>query len=83
MKEIVGMRPYSFADKETGELIEGYTLFLQWTEDKVNGICCEQCSVKKDRLDGYVPALGDVIRVGYNQYKKVDFVVPVQQQQGA
>lgn len=78
MKEIVGMRPYSFNDSKTGELIEGYTLFLQWTEDKVNGICCEQCSVKADRLAGYVPQLGDKVRVGYNRFGKVDFVVPVE-----
>lgn len=78
MKEVVGIRPYSFSDSKTGELIEGYTLFLQWTEDKVNGICCEQCSAKADRLDGYVPQLGDKVRVGYNRFGKVDFVVPVE-----
>ena len=27
--------------------------------------------------DGYVPALGDIVRVGYNRYNRPDFVIQV------
>ena len=76
LKEIVGMRPYDFKDSKTGEQIQGYNIYLQWAEDGVAGVCCESVSVSMKKLDGYDPALGDEVRVGYNRYGKVDFIIP-------
>lgn len=76
LKEIVGMRPYDFKDSKTGEQIQGYNIYLQWAEDGVAGMCCEAVSVTMKKLDGYDPALGDGVRVGYNRYGKVDFIIP-------
>lgn len=76
LKEIVGMRPYDFKDSKTGEQIQGYNIYLQWAEDGVAGVCCEAVSVAMKKLDGYDPALGDEVRVGYNRYGKVDFIIP-------
>ena len=75
MKEIIGIRAYSFADQKTGELIEGYTLYLSWIDSNVEGVACEAVSITKDRLEGYTPALGDKVKVGYNRWGKADFVV--------
>lgn len=75
-KEIVGMRPYDFKDSKTGEQIQGYNIYLQWAEDGVAGVCCEAVSVTMQKLDGYDPALGDEVRVGYNRYGRVDFIIP-------
>lgn len=75
MKEIVGIRPYSFADQRTGELVEGCSVFLQWKDDEVDGVCCEAVSLSRKKLDGYEPHLGDLVKVGYNRYNKADFMV--------
>ena len=76
-KEIVGLRRYSFKDKQTGERVEGYTVYLQWYEDQTEGVCCESVSLKDNKLDGFIPTLGAEVRVGMNKYGKVDFLVPV------
>lgn len=76
LKEIVGMRPYDFKDSRTGEPVQGYNIYLQWAEDGVAGMRCEAVSVTMKKLDGYDPALGDEVRVGYNRYGKVDFIIP-------
>ena len=77
MKTIVGLRHYGFQDQRTGEYIEGYTLHLQWSDDDTEGVCCEKISIQMKKLEGYEPKLGDVVRIGNNQYGKPDFVVKV------
>ena len=71
------MRPYEFEDQKTKEVISGYSLYLQWEEEGTAGICCESASVSLKKLEGYDPALGDDVRIGYNKYGKVDFIIPV------
>ena len=75
LKEVVGVRPYGFEDKKTGETISGCNVFLQWEEDDTDGICCEALSVSDKKLDGYRPGVGDKVRVGYNKYGKCDFLI--------
>lgn len=77
MKEIVGLRRYAFSDQRTGEAIEGCVLHLQWQDDETEGVCCESVSISRKKLDGYEPKLGDLVKIGYNQYKKADFIVKV------
>lgn len=77
MKTIVGIRKYAFQDQRTGEYIEGYTLHLQWEEDDTEGICCEKVSIQLKRLGGYVPVVGDQVRIGCNKYGKPEFIVKV------
>lgn len=75
LKEIVGLRPYEFTDQKTGEVVSGYGVFLQWQEENVNGMACEAVSLKTEKLEGYVPKIGDLVRVGYNKYQKCDFII--------
>lgn len=77
MKEIVGIREYSFEDRRTGEKIEGYMVHLQYQDEETVGVCCEQYSISKDKLDGYVPQIGDFVKVGLNRYGKADFMIKV------
>lgn len=77
MKEIVGLRRYSFTDQRTGEAVEGYVVHLQYKDDKTEGICCECHSISVFKLDGYIPQIGDCVRIGMNRYGKVDFIVKV------
>lgn len=77
MKEIVGIRGYAFEDRRTGELIEGYTVHLQYQQDDTQGVCCEQYSISREKLQGYEPKIGDLVCVGLNKYGKADFMVKV------
>ena len=77
MKEIVGIREYAFEDRRTGELIEGYTVHLQFQQDDTQGVCCEQYSISRAKLDVYVPQIGDVVKIGLNKYGKADFMIKV------
>lgn len=77
MKEIVGIRGYAFEDRRTGELIEGYTVHLQYQQGDTQGVCCEQHSISRAKLEGYEPKIGDLVRVGLNKYGKADFMVKV------
>lgn len=76
-KEIVGLKRYSFTDQKTGQVVAGYSIYLQWEDKQVSGVACEQISISDKKLDGYVPALGDIVRVGYNRYNRADFVIQV------
>lgn len=77
MKEIVGIRGYAFEDRKTGELIEGYTVHLQYQQEDTAGLCCEQHSISRAKLDGYEPKIGDLVKVGLNKYGKADFMIKV------
>lgn len=77
MKEIVGLRRYQFADQRTGEAVEGYVVHLQYTDVNTEGVCCENHSISTRKLDGYVPQIGDRVRVGMNAFKRAEFIVKV------
>lgn len=77
VKEVVGVRLYSFPDARTGELIEGANVHLQWEQDDTDGVCCFSGSVGSKRLNGYVPQIGDKVVVGMNRYDKIDTIVKV------
>lgn len=74
-KEVIGFRRYDFEDRD-GKAVKGYNLYLKWTDDTTKGVACEAISLTDKKLEGYTPKLGDKLRVGYNQYKKAEFVVP-------
>lgn len=77
MKEVVGVRYYSFVDQKTGELVEGCKVHLQWTDDDTQGTCCENHSLSRKKLDGYEPKIGDLVKVGLNKYDRAEFIVKV------
>lgn len=77
IKEIVGVRLYSFPDSKTGELIEGANVHLQWRQDDTEGICCESGNVSSKILLSYVPEIGDKVVIGKNKYGKIDTIVKV------
>ena len=77
MKQIVGIRAYAFEDRRSGELIEGYMVHLQFQQDDTEGVCCEQYSISRAKLDGYEPKIGDIVKIGLNKYGKADFMIKV------
>lgn len=77
MKEIVGIRAYVFVGQRSGELVEGYTVHLQFQQDDTEGVCCEQYSISRAKLDGYEPKIGDFVKIGLNKHGKADFMIKV------
>lgn len=75
-KKIVGVRRYDFEDKVTGKPVRGYGVYLNWEEEGTEGLCCEAISLSDEKLAGYTPSIGNVVRVAYNKYRKADFLVP-------
>ena len=73
-KEVIGFRRYDFEDKE-GNAVKGYNIYLKWLDKTTQGVACEAISLTDRKLEGYSPKLGDRLRVGYNAYKKAEFVV--------
>lgn len=77
VREIVGVRLYSFPDSRTGELIEGANVHLQWEQEDTEGVCCYSGNVSSKILQGYVPQVGDKVVIGKNKYDKIDTIVKV------
>lgn len=75
-KQIVGVRRYDFEDKTTGKPVRGYWIYLNWKEDRTEGLCCEAISLSDAKMAGYMPSVGAEVRVAYNKYRKADFLVP-------
>lgn len=70
--EVVGYSRYDFEDSKTGKNISGYTLYLLDSDaDNVMGRKAVKVSASFERLNGYVPELGDLVDVVYNEYGKV------------
>ena len=73
--EVIGFRKSQFTAQDTGELIQGYSLFLTSEEDeRVTGKSCERVFLSLKKLGGYEPELGDHVELVYNRYGKVDHV---------
>ncbi|MBO5341040.1 MAG: hypothetical protein J6A62_08595 [Oscillospiraceae bacterium] len=72
--KVVGIRPVSFTDGQSGQTINGTSYFVEYPDDNVQGVACEKLFVGANRasLLSYVPKLHDTIRVFYNRYGKVD-----------
>lgn len=80
IKEVVGVRLYSFPDSQTGVLIEGAKVYLQWVEEGTDGFCCFAGSISSTKLAGYVPQIGDKVVIGTKRYgnvEKLDSIVKV------
>ncbi len=72
--EVIGYRKTQFTAQDTGELIQGYSLFLTSEEENVTGLSCERVFLSLKKLGGYEPELGDHVELVYNRYGKVTHV---------
>lgn len=73
---IIGIRPYTLTTKDTGEVIDGVTLFCTYESDKVQGLAIDKISMSNKKLLelGYTPKLNDTIKVSYNRFGRVEAV---------
>lgn len=75
--KVIGYRESSFTAQDTGELIEGYNLYLVGPQDHVEGEACERVFLSKKKMGDYRPILGDSVRLEYNRYGKVQSIEQV------
>lgn len=69
---VQGFRPYSFTTKETGELLEGTTVFCSFEDEKITGSGVEKFSISNKKLGDFKLKVGQHIEAMYNKYGKVD-----------
>lgn len=70
--KVVGFKGLDFKTKD-GQQISGVKLFLEYQEDKTNGVCTDSAFLSDRRLEecDYIPAVGDEIELMYNRYGKI------------
>lgn len=74
---IIGFRPSSFKGDQ-GDTITGMNIYLSYPLDKGTGQGCERVFLTDAKLNrqGYVPQVGDEVRLEYNKYGKCSAVYP-------
>lgn len=70
--EIVGIKDTKFKNRETGEVIEGQSVFFEYEDEKVNGLATDKCFLSKAKAIVPVPHLPVDADLYYNKYGKVD-----------
>lgn len=64
MYEVVGFRKSAGTSKKTGKEFSGYIVFFNLLQTGVTGMATEHCFISDDL--GYVPTVGDRVRLNYN-----------------
>lgn len=69
--KVIGFRRSSFKGND-GTEVSGVNLYLTEPNEKGEGLACDRIFVLDKYLSacGYVPKLGDEVRVEYNRYGK-------------
>ena len=76
---IIGFRPSSFKGDQ-GDTISGMNIYLTYPLDKGTGQGTERVFLTDAKLNnvGYIPAVGDNVRVEYNRFGKCAGIYPVE-----
>lgn len=74
---IIGFRPSSFKGDQ-GDTISGMNIYLTYPLDKGTGQGTERVFLTDAKLNnaGYIPAVGDNVRVEYNRWGKCSGIYP-------
>lgn len=70
---VIGTRKSSFDTKDTpSQRITGYNIYLTEPIDPKRGVgeACERIFLTEDKLNGFLPSIGDDIIVTYNKFGK-------------
>lgn len=69
MARLVGFQGKSFIFDD-GKQVEGFYLFTEEQRSGVTGTACDRVFISSGKLGGYVPVLGDEIKVNFNRWGK-------------
>lgn len=69
MFQIIGIRrkEYTFDD---GRKVSGYELHMTEHQSNVEGLAVERQFLSDNKLEGYLPKVGDKIEVEWSRYRK-------------
>lgn len=78
MYEVIGFKPISYNRKSDGKHIEGMEVYLtaEPEDDRVVGKEAMAVYLNGER-SCYRPQIGDVVRLCYNRYGRVDDLLPL------
>ena len=72
---IVGKKPYSFTDRQSGRKVEGCSFYYEYADRHIEGIGVGSFSLSSDKLAKLEnPMIGANVRLYFNRYQKVDFI---------
>lgn len=81
--KIIGIKRSNFTTREGNE-IHGINLYLTYplSGEQAQGQCAERLYMTDEKLArcGYVPKLGDEVRISYNRFGKPDAIFSVKAQ---
>lgn len=72
---IQGIKQTRFVNKETGETIEGQSVFFTYEDEKIIGLGTDKCFLTRSKEIVPVPALPCEANLYYNKYGKVDEIL--------
>lgn len=73
--EILGIKDTRFMNKETGEVVEGQSVYFSYDDEKVIGVATDRCFLTRSKKLDPVPALPAMADLYYNKYGKVDEII--------
>lgn len=74
---IVGIKNTKFTNKETGELVEGQTVFFEHEDEYVNGLAVDKCFLSRNKMLVPIPHVPVGANLFYNKYGKVDEIIVI------
>lgn len=71
--EVIGVRSVNGTSKRTGNVYSGMNVYLTCERAHVDGLACESIYVSQKAIDdgGYIPHVGDYVRLSYNRFGNV------------
>lgn len=73
MAHLIGFQAKKITFKD-GNTAEGTYLYITEERNGVTGFCCDRVFVSVSKIQGYVPVIGDEIRILYNRFGGCDGV---------
>lgn len=73
--EIVGIKETGFTNRDTGERVEGQTVYFEYEDYNVNGVATDKCFLSIRKKIVPIPNLPAVADLFYNKYGKVDEII--------
>ncbi len=75
--EIIGVRHAEYDRKSDHRHINAYDIHMTYDDRNVDGLAVLSAFISTDYLNGYTPKVGDVVRVFYNRWGRVESLAPV------
>lgn len=72
--EIVGIKDVSFSNKETGERVEGQSVYFEYEDDRTQGVATDKVFLSSRKELVPVPSLPCSANLYFNKFGKVDSI---------